>query len=142
MALSRLEPTASCCHHWPVKYLPLLAAALLAGCETPQHSTRSKYTKLSVTDQTGDTIAEWVAEGKVEKTDQGYEIHAVERRTGPPDVITAQYPNGRAATVVGPNIVLDQIEKPEWLRKLDEDEPETGGTGTGALSPAARRDTR
>ena len=125
-----------------MKYLPLLAAALLAGCETPQHSTKTKYTKLAVTDQSGDTIAEWVAEGKVEKTDQGYEIHAVERRTGPPDVIAAKYPNGRAATVVGPNIVLEEMEKPEWLRKLDGEEPETPGPATGALSPATRRYAR
>ena len=103
-----------------MKYLPLLAFALLAGCETPQPSDHRKYTKLSVTDPSGDPIAEWVAEGRVKETDQGYEIRAVERRTSAPYPATMRYPNGRDATVVGPHIILDEIEKPDWLKSLDD----------------------
>jgi hypothetical protein len=102
-----------------VKYLFLLAFALLAGCETTRPTDQPKYTMLSVTDAEGDLIAEWVAEGKVKKTEIGYDIHAVERRSGPPHPLKIQYPNGRDTTVVGPNIILKEIDKPEWLRKLD-----------------------
>ena len=105
-----------------VTYSLLLAFALLAGCENT--STRNelvppKYTKLSVTDPRGDLLAEWIAEGHVKRADQGYTIKAIERRTPPPFQTEAQYPNGRVSTVVGPNIVLEDIEKPEWLKKLD-----------------------
>ena len=107
-----------------VKYVLILAFAFLAGCETTKpdkDSSPKKYTKFTVTDPSGDLIAEWIAEGHFKKSDQGYEIHAVERHSAPPYPVTNQYPNGRHATVVGPNIVLETIEKPEWLRKLDGD---------------------
>ena len=105
-----------------MKYVPLLAFALLAGCETTKHdkdSDSAKYTKLTVTDPSGDPVSDWVAEGHVKKTDQGYEIMAVERHTAPPFPIHLQYPNARRSTVVGPNIVLEDIAKPDWLKKLD-----------------------
>ena len=102
-----------------MKYLLLLAFALLAGCETPLPMNKTHYTRLTVTDPSGDPVAEWVAEGRVKKTDQGYDIQAVERKSGPPYPISTHYPNRRAATVVGPNIVLEDIEKPDWLGKLD-----------------------
>ena len=109
-----------------MKYVLLLAFALLTGCETIKHKKDSdsenddgKYTKLTVTDASGDLVSEWVAEGHVKKTEIGYEIMAVERHTAPPFPITAQYPNGRRSTIVGPNIILEEIEKPDWLKKLD-----------------------
>jgi hypothetical protein len=112
-----------------VKYLPLLAVVLLAGCETLQNNKEVEYTKLTVTDPSGQLVAEWIAEGRVRKAgsaagslkrpDEGYDIMAVERRTSPPHPLTLRYPNRRAATVVGPNIVLEKIEKPEWLKQLD-----------------------
>lgn len=102
-----------------MKYLLLLCLILLAGCETTKPTGEIEYTKLSVTDVNGDFIAEWIAEGKTTKNMQGYEITAVERRTAPPYPTTNRYPNGRKATVVGPNIVLEAVEKPEWLRRLD-----------------------
>jgi hypothetical protein len=105
-----------------VKYALLLAFIFLAGCETTKpdkDSSPKKYTKFSVTDASGDLISEWIAEGRFKKADQGYEIHAVERRSAPPYPVTSQYPNGRHATVVGPNIVLQEVEKPDWLKKLD-----------------------
>ena len=106
-----------------VKYLLLLAFALLAGCETNKtkgfDKDSSKYTKLTVTDLTGDVVSEWIAEGQVKKCDQGYTVKAVERRTAPPDPTRSKYPNGRMSTVVGQNIILEDVEKPEWLKKLD-----------------------
>ena len=110
-----------------VKYFLLLAFALLAACENTRTKMESdsandsrKYTKLSVTDPSGDLISEWIAEGHVKKADQGYTIKAVERRTPGPYPTDSQYPNGRVSSVVGPNIVLEDIEKPDWLKKLDE----------------------
>ena len=108
-----------------VKYLLLLAFALLTGCETTRTKKDSdaddarKYTKLTVTDLTGDIVSEWIAEGRVKKADQGYTIKAVERRTAPPDRTESKYPNGRISTVAGQNIILEDVEKPEWLKKLD-----------------------
>ncbi len=105
-----------------MKHLLLLAFALLVGCETTRpekDSSPKKYTRFTVTDPSGDLISEWVAEGHFKKTDQGYQIHAVERCTAPPYPVRSEYPNGRPATVVGPNIVLEEIEKPEWLKRLD-----------------------
>ena len=100
----------------------LLLALLLAGCETTKSDKDffpKKYTKFTVTDPSGDMISEWIAEGRFKKSEQGYEIRAIERRTPAPDPTDSQYPNGRHATVVGPNIVIETIEKPDWLRKLD-----------------------
>lgn len=104
-----------------MKYLLLLSLVLLAGCGTTNSRGKVDYTRLTVTDPSGDLIAEWIAEGKVKKTDLGYDIKAVERHSSPPFPTTNHYPNGRAATVVGPNIVLETVGKPDWLRQLDHD---------------------
>jgi hypothetical protein len=103
-----------------VKYLLLLSVIFLAGCETTKPTGEIEYTRLMVTDVNGDFISEWIAEGKTTKGEWGYEINAVERRTAPPHPTTNRYPNGRKATVVGPNIILETVEKPSWLRRLDE----------------------
>ena len=120
------HPRAAATVH-AVKYFLLLAFALLAACENTRtrkepdaDGDSRKYTKLSVTDPSGDLISEWIAEGSVKKSDQGYTIKAVERRTPGPYPTDSQYPNGRVSTVVGPNIVLEDIKKPDWLKKLDE----------------------
>lgn len=94
-----------------VKFLSLFAFAFLTGCQT--------YTKFTVTDHQGERIADWIAEGSVKKVEQGYEIKAVERHSGPPDVVVNKYPNGWRTTVVGPNIVRQPVEKPAWLVALD-----------------------
>ena len=102
-----------------MKYFLLLAFSLLAGCETYSPDGKTKYTRLSVTDPSGEPISEWIAEGRVKKTDQGYDIQAVERKSAPPFPVTSHYPNRRPATVVGTHIVLEEIEKPDWLKNLD-----------------------
>ena len=117
--MSRASPAAT---FRAVKYFLLLAFALLAACETTRpekESPTQKYTKITVTDPQGDLISEWIAEGHVKKFDQGYTIKAVERHTAPPSPTTSQYPNGRISSVVGPNIILEDVEKPDWLKKLD-----------------------
>lgn len=100
-----------------VKFLPLLAFVLLAGCQT--YSGSPSYTKFTVTDHQGDRIADWVAEGCVKKVEQGYAIKAVERHSGPPNEVVNKYPNGWHTTVVGPNIVRQPVDKPQWLAELD-----------------------
>ena len=129
--LSALERRRVCCHQESVKYIPLLALILLASCETPQRKGKVAYTKLTVTDTSGDLIAEWVAEGRVKKSgaargalvksEEGYTIMAVERLSGAPYPQHLRYPNRRVATVVGPNIVLEKIGKPDWLKELDDE---------------------
>ena len=105
-----MHPPATFRH---VKLLPLFAVvALLAGCQTP-------YTKLTVTDHQGDRIAEWIAEGPVKKTEQGYGIKAVERTSRAPHAITNRYPNGWHTQVIGPNIVRQRVDKPLWLAEMD-----------------------
>lgn len=94
-----------------VKYLSLLALLFLSGCET--------FTHIAVTDLSGAPISDWVAEGRVKKVEEGYLIKAVERTTPGPYPTRNRYPNGRVATVVGPNIILQEIEKPEWIAELE-----------------------
>jgi hypothetical protein len=94
-----------------VKYLSLVAMLFLSGCET--------FTHIAVTDLQGEPISDWIAEGRVRKSDNGYLIKAVERRTPPPYPTLNRYPNGRAATVIGPNITLEEIDKPDWLSEME-----------------------
>jgi hypothetical protein len=97
-----------------VKYLALLALVFLTGCQTT-------YTRLSVSDYTGEHIATWVAEGPVREHELGYRIRAVERISGGNSPVTSRYPNGFSAVVVGPNIVRERIPKPLWIVELDAD---------------------
>jgi hypothetical protein len=121
-----LSPTRTAATVCAVKYALLLAFLSLAGCETTKQDNElfpKKYTKFTVTDPSGDLISEWIAEGRFKKSDQGYEIRAIERRSGPPYPVTTEFPNGRHSSVVGPNIILQEVEKPEWLKKLDRATP-------------------
>lgn len=113
-----------------MKYLLLLALSFLVGCHATVHDRDmarqthnqkhgQKYTKLTVTDLGGDLVSVWIAEGPVKKSDLGYTIRAVERQSAPPFPVVNHYPNGRVSTVAGQNIVLEDIKKPDWLRKLD-----------------------
>lgn len=94
-----------------LRLLPIAAALLLSACQT--------YTKFRVTNYRGDLIAEWIAEGDVDRVGPGYKIKAVERTSGPPLSQTTYYPNGWRTTVAGPHIVRWRTSKPEWLRELD-----------------------
>ncbi len=95
-----------------VKFLPLIAIAFFSGCQT-------HYNKFTVTDSQGHRVATWVSEGHVSRVETGYKIRAIERLSGPPYEVETRYPNGWKTTVVGPNIVREEVPKPEWLMELD-----------------------
>ncbi len=94
----------------------LAALVLVTGCETYS----GHFTKLRVTDQQGDLIAEWVAKGYVLPVDKGYRITAVERLSAPPHAILSKYPEGWRTTVTGPHILRWQCGKPYWLYELED----------------------
>ena len=100
-----------------VKFSRLLSAlamlSLCAGCQT------TRYTKLRATDYSDRLIAEWVAEGDIDKVENGYRITAVERLSGPPFMTLSKYPDGWRTTVTGPHIVRWRCGKPLWLYDLE-----------------------
>lgn len=106
------------------RFLLLLSlCAILAGCETPlvvTHPWPKTYRLVRVTNPRGELIADWVAEGGVWQTPRGYRFRAVERTTGWPITITAQYPHGRRVEVGGPNIVVTRVPKPAWLAEREQ----------------------
>gem|GEM_PF-1139445 len=110
-----------------LRILSLLAVCFLAtACDdiSPYPKVgkgKQIYTMITVTDARGDLISTWVAEGRVRKMENMYFIKAVERHLPPPEEFSMRYANGRTANVVGPNIVLQEVPKPEWLAELDGD---------------------
>jgi hypothetical protein len=99
-----------------MKFLPLFALLALAGCQTT-------YTRLTVTNFDGERVSDWVAEGPVRRTEQGYAIRAVERSVEGAHPVTRRFPNGWRTIVVGANILQEEVAKPAWLESLD-----AGGT--------------
>jgi len=91
------------------RLLLLLAALVFAGCAT------GEYTKFRVTNQRGEVLAEWVARGKIARTEAGYRITAVERRSGAPYALLSKYPEGWRTTVAGPHIRHWRCGQPFWL---------------------------
>src|SRR5688572_10175945 len=55
-----------------MKFLPLFALLAFTGCQTTYH-------RVTVTNFDGEPVSEWVTEGPVRRTDQGYAVRAVER---------------------------------------------------------------
>jgi hypothetical protein len=107
----------------PSRLLLLLCTFLLAGCYdySPYPAVgkgTQKYTLFTVTDARGELIATWISEGRVRGAEGMYFIKAVERRI--PEGMVFKYPNGRAATVAGQNIIMEEIPKPDWLAALDQ----------------------
>ncbi len=103
-------------------FLPVLA--LLAGCHAtgrynPVIST-TEYSRVVATDLRGRPIAEYIAEGPVRDTAEGYRFRAVERRIYRPEQLTFRYPLGRPLTAGAPNLGVFPCHKPEWLAGLDE----------------------
>jgi len=100
----------------------LLGILLLAGCATPAPpppSTETPYARVVATDIRGRKIAEYVAEGKVSKTEEGTAFRAVERRVFSPKPMLIRYPLGRPVTVKAPNLLITPTQKPGWLVYLD-----------------------
>jgi len=104
--------------------LLLSAATLLWGCESFSYtsnvfSRNRPYRKVRVTNLEGGLIADWIAEGFVHRSGNGYRFKAVQRLSGDPLPQVTKYPLGRRVLVHGPHIVIFPCGKPEWLYRLD-----------------------
>jgi hypothetical protein len=98
-----------------MKFLPLFAlAALVAltGCQTT-------YRRLTVTNFDGEPVSTFVSEGRIYKREHGYDIRAVERYVDGPHPVSRRFPNAWRTTVVGANVVVEEIDKPDWLVAMD-----------------------
>jgi hypothetical protein len=98
-----------------MKFLPLLGLTMLlalTGCQTT-------YTRLTVTNYDGEPVSDFVAEGAINKREHGYDIRAVERYVEGPTPVTRRFPNGWRTTVVGANILVQEVDKPAWLAAID-----------------------
>ena len=105
-----------------LRSLLLLALVLLsAGCVTPLGRSKisQHYRKVTITDYTGNLVAEWIAEGNVYRRGDGYKFNAVQRTTAPPYVTTSHFPQGRKVAIGGPHIIVAPCGKPDWLYGLD-----------------------
>jgi len=99
---------------------PLLAAALvllcLPGCQT--NADHYHYFHIRNTDYRGRVLAEWIAEGHVSRTPDGYSFKAVEHDTAPPYPQSIHYPDTRFVEISGPNLVVRPCGQPFWLYKI------------------------
>jgi excinuclease UvrABC helicase subunit UvrB len=95
-----------------MKFLPLFALLGLTGCQTT-------YTRMTITNFDGERVSQFIAEGGIRKTEQGYLIRAVERTVEGAHPVTRRFPNGWRTVVVGANILREEIDKPDWLVSLD-----------------------
>lgn len=118
MKLSRIQLLAAgCC-------LPLF----LAGCYTvdpkpPTAGRAQDYYRIVTADFEGKRIAEYVSEGPVKKSDDGFTFWAVQRRIFEPKEMEFRYPLGRQMTVAASNTVSVPACKPKWLECLDGEIP-------------------
>jgi hypothetical protein len=103
----------------------LLAAALavlcLTSCQTYPGDLKSDhyhYFLIRNTDYRGEVVADWIAQGPVVRTPEGYKFHAVEHDTAPPFPQQIHYPDGRSVEISGPNLVVRPCGQPYWLYKL------------------------
>ena len=104
----------------------LSVCGLLNGCFTvhtkqPRPVRAPLYYRVVTSDFEGKRIAEYVAEGEVIKTDDGFTFNAVQRKSFGPPVECYRYPLGRPITVQASNVVSLPTCKPLWLRELDHD---------------------
>jgi hypothetical protein len=63
-------------------------------------------------------VSDWIAEGRVVRTEVGYKFHAVERDTAPPYPQSIHYPEGRKMEISGPNLIVRPCGQPLWLYEL------------------------
>jgi hypothetical protein len=107
-----------------VRFFPILfsLAALfaLAGCEAGLNGHSKHYRRVHVTNPRGELIGDWIAVGRVWRTEEnGYRFRAVERISAPPNSEDVHYPDGRMVEVSGPNMVATPCGKPLWLYELE-----------------------
>ncbi|HWL50855.1 MAG TPA: hypothetical protein VNQ90_00365 [Chthoniobacteraceae bacterium] len=97
----------------------------LGGCATrstvvvEEVVSQPLYARVVVADFRARPIAEYIAEGEVRKTSEGYAFRAVERRIFSPQPLRFRYPLGRPVTVSGSNVLVTPAAKPEWLVRTD-----------------------
>jgi hypothetical protein len=99
-----------------------LAVLLLASCASyfeRSNAPYRKYYRVRVTNVRGEIVADWVAEGRVAKTERGYAFRAVERTSAPPFMTNTRFPHGRKVSIGGANIVVTPADKPYWLFEMD-----------------------
>jgi hypothetical protein len=74
----------------------------------------------------GERDVVWIAEGPVKKTDENmWRFNAVERADYKNSKMVSRYPLGRAVEIGAANVLVQQTEKPEWLKELDADAGDT-----------------
>jgi hypothetical protein len=92
--------------------LLLVVIVLFSGCVGWDRST---YYRVRVTDPRGVLIADWVAEGWVQRIEGGYRFRAVQRLSGGPWAKLIRYPQGITVEASGPNILISRCDPPVWL---------------------------
>ena len=111
-----------------LRFLPvaavLSASLMTSGCISvhtaiPKSEKAQDYYRVTTADFEGKRIAEYVSEGRVKQTEDGFTFWAVQRRIFEPGVMEFHYPLGRNVTVAASNTVSVPTQKPEWLVKLD-----------------------
>lgn len=121
--LSRCPPHAIVRRVTLSRILVLLVAVLLiSGCSSTLEKRSGPpqyYYRVRVTNLRGELVADWIAEGRVTRTERGYRFRAVERTSAPPYMTATQYPHGRRIEVTGANIVVTPASKPYWLFAMD-----------------------
>jgi hypothetical protein len=105
----------------PARFLLLLlTACAFSSCAfLYSHELHKRYHRVRVTNIEGRLVAEWIAEGFVEKTETGYKFNAVQRTSAPPYPQEIHYPYRRRIEVGGPNIYVSRCGKPLWLYRLE-----------------------
>lgn len=99
-----------------------MLGACASHCPTPVAAVLvpMEYWRVVSSDFEGRRIAEFIAEGRVRETEDGYCFRAVQRRIFTPYALEFHYPLGRPVTVNASNVVVTPATKPLWLENVDE----------------------
>ena len=106
-------------------FLAAAVVGFLGGCAVQQREVLCElpYSQVVSTDVEGCWISEYIAEGEITPTCNGYCFRAVQRRTFRPLTLTYKYPLGRFVKVQAPNIIITPACKPLWLKIMDRSTP-------------------
>jgi len=102
-------------------FLAAVTVSFLGGCAVQQREVLCElpYWRVVSTDVEGCWISEYIAEGEITPTCNGYCFRAVQRRTFQPLTLTYKYPLGRFVKAQAPNIIITPTCKPYWLKVMD-----------------------
>ena len=105
---------------WMASFFLAAVAVGLLGCCVPRVvMCKVPYWQVVSTDVEGCWISEYIAEGDIRPTCNGYCFRAVQRRTFRPLTLTYKYPLGRFVKAQAPNIIITPACKPLWLQIMD-----------------------